>query len=230
MTNQWDYYADLYNKGIGLEGDKLHIRLINPVIEEFIGNVKNKTILDAGCGNGYLVKKLAKHAKKIVGIDSSRKLLDYAVKNVGEIKNTELIFSDLLQKLPFIDESFDVIIANMILQYLPKIDNFISETVRILKNKGILIIIIDHPAHSLFYRAQELIGRKNEKFLSSNNYFTEEERKKKSLWDKAVLNYYHRPLKFYLNSFTRKFKLQFVEEKTENDEIPRIAAFKWTKL
>ena len=91
------------------------------------------------------------------------------------------------------------------------------------------IVIIDHPAHALFLRAQELVGKKNGKFLTSASYFTPGLRLKKSLWGKATLEYYHRPLKEYLNVFTNKFRLQKFEELVEDEEVPRIAGFLWQK-
>lgn len=227
MDNQWDKYAKLYNQGIGKEGDQLHTKLIDPIIFDFIGRYQSKTILDVGCGNGYLLKKLASQAKKVVGIDSSRKLLQYARGLISQ--NCQLILADLNKKFPLKPNSFDIVIANMVVQYLPTLNRFVVETARVLKKKGILVIILDHPAHALFLRAQGLVGARNKKFIDSDSYFKLGKRRKHSLWDKAILEYYHRPIKDYLNPFTPYFYLEKLEEKTSDGELPRILGMKWVK-
>lgn len=210
MSNQWDTYAELYDTGIGTNGDLLHTSLINPLIERYMGNKKYEAILDAGCGNGYLLKILAGNVQRVVGIDASEKLLSTAAKKTKGLSNASIVSGDIAQKLPFKSGSFDLVIANMVLQYLPSLDVFASESARIVKPGGSLIVIVDHPAHALFLRAQELAGKKNEKFLTSASYFTPGKRSKKSLWDKATLKYFHRPLEAYVNPFTKYFSLDSI--------------------
>jgi len=84
----------------------------------------------------------------------------------------------------------------------------------------VLIVIIDHPGHALFLRAQELTGKKNEKFLDSASYFQPGLRKKKSLWDKAILEYYHRPVMDYINVFTPYFHLIKLLKKARMEKFP----------
>ena len=226
---QWNKYASLYNKGIGKSGDMLHQDLIDPIIFGFINSWKESSVLDAGCGNGYLVNKLALLAKQIVGVDASEKLLKSATSQVLH-KNASFQLADITKKLPFGNSNFDVVIANMVIQYLPLLENFAKESSRLLKVNGKLIIIIDHPSHALFLRAQELIGKKNDKFLSSGSYFKSGLRKKKSLWDKAILEYYHRPIMEYINIFSDYFRLERMEEKTEDGEMPRILGLLWSNV
>lgn len=223
---QWETYADLYHKGKGLAGDDLHNDLIQPILDDFLGDYSGRTILDAGCGNGFLSHQLAQTAKKVVGIDVSGKLLQYAATNKkGE--NVSFKKADLTQKLSFQDSQFDIVVSVMVLQYLPQISRFASECSRILKPEGKLIVVIDHPSHALFLRAQELVGKKNEKFITSGSYFKSGLRKKHSLWNKAILQYYHRPVSFYLNSFVDRFRLVRLKETKPDNEVPRILGLNW---
>lgn len=227
--NQWDKVAKLYEQGIGEEGDPLHQKYIDPLIFDFLGKLRNATILDAGCGNGYLFKKLEKYADRIVGVDSSKELLKFAKQKINLPKKTVVRHANLLEKLSQETASFDAVIANMVLQYLPRLTTCVAEANRVLKPQGMLIVIVDHPAHQLFTRAQELLGKKNEKFLTSESYFKMQKRTKLSLWDKAVLEYYHRPISEYLNPFTLNFHLEQVVENSEDGEMPRILGLKWVK-
>lgn len=228
-ANQWDKYADLYNKGIGLAGDSLHVKFIDPLIRKYIYSKFNKLIVDIGCGNGYLLRKLSNYAEKVIGIDSSIKLLQYAKINTKPYSNIQLIQADISKTIPLDNDACNIVITNMVLQYLPKLAFFAKEVHRILKPDGIFVTIIDHPCHSLFLRAQELLGKKDSKFITTGSYFFEELRLKKSLWDKAKLEYYHRPIMKYINTFSPFFKLDKIDELTENNEMPRILGMKWIK-
>lgn len=226
---QWNQYAELYHQGKGISGDDLHNDLIKPTLDKFLGDYSGKRVLDAGCGNGFLENYLAEKAKQVVGIDSSEKLLSFAKKNISQ-ENVEFKQENLLEKLPVADSSFDIVIANMVLQYLPELSIFAQETERTLKPNGTFLMFIDHPSHALFLRAQELMGKKNEKFINSGGYFESGLRKKHSLWNQAILQYYHRPLSNYLNVFSKHLRLDQVEEVSNDGEIPRILGAKWTFL
>lgn len=227
--NQWDTHARLFDEGVGEGGDELHQKLIDPLIFRFLGDFASSSILDVGCGNGYLLKKLAKQAKKVVGIDYSKELVSIAKRHVHNFKNIRIQNVDIVDPLPFPDAMFDVVIANMVLQYVPTLETFALSARHVLKPGDLLIIIIDHPVHSLFFRAQALTGKKETKFIENKSYFKPGLRRKKSLWDKAILNYFHRPLKDYSNVFTPHFKLEELDELSIDNEIPRIAGFKWKK-
>ena len=227
--NQWDKVAEIYHHGIGRKGDRLHQKYIDPLIFEFRDGVKKADILDAGCGNGYLLHGLAKYAKSMVGLDYSKRLLDFAKEHTRPLKNVLLLHANLVKDLPLKDSSFDVVIANMVLQYLPQLKTFAKEAFRVLKKQGIFIVTVDHPGHQLFLRAQELKGHENKKFVNTGSYFKPEMRLERSLWDKALLEYFHRPISDYLNPFTPYFTLEKMEENSEDGECPRILALKWEK-
>lgn len=227
--NQWDKMAEIYHRGIGRRGDRLHQKYIDPLIFEFLTGVKRADILDAGCGNGYLLHGLAKYAKSMVGLDYSKRLLDFAKEHTKPLKNVLLLHANLVKNLPLKDNSFDVVIANMVLQYLPQLTTFVKEASRVLKRQGLFIVTVDHPGHQLFLRAQELKGHENKKFVDTGSYFKPEMRLKNSLWDKALLEYFHRPIMDYLNPFASLFYLERMVENSEDGECPRILGLKWIK-
>jgi len=227
--SQWDTYADLIDKNMGNSGDRLHKTIIEPIILSFIQNIKNPNVLDVGCGNGFLLRKLSLTSVSVVGIDSSDELVKKAKRQIVGIDNVSVKYSDIATQLPFHKETFDIVIASMVLQYLPNIDIFALEAYRTLKQGGILVVIIDHPSHVLFERAGELMGHKSKKFIDCGSYFEIAKKRKRSLWNQAELYFYHRPMQEYLNSFSRYFKLETMKEKTLDNEVPRICGFKWVR-
>jgi len=228
VLNQWDTYAIVYDEGIGSYGqESLHKNLIDPLILRFLQSYKKSAILEVGCGNGYLLKKLAANARMVVGLDSSRELLSIARRNTSGLKNLSLDHGDITKTLPYANATFDIVIANMVFQYVPQLKKFAQESSRVLKHGGSLVVIVDPPGRALYVRAQELTGKKSEKFLTSASYFTSGKRTKKSLWGKAILEYYHRLTEEYINPFTPYFHLETMTELTEDGEMPRILSLKW---
>ena len=58
------------------------MRIINH-IEKFVPDLKNREILDLGCGRGYDLIELVKYGYNAVGIDINQEYLDFA-KNMAQ--------------------------------------------------------------------------------------------------------------------------------------------------
>ena len=62
----------------GDEGDFTRKYLLNSAIFEFAGDVAGKSVLDAGCGQGYLCRLLAKQGAVVTGVEPSDPWYTYA--------------------------------------------------------------------------------------------------------------------------------------------------------
>ena len=62
------------------DGDFARIHLLNPSILKLLGDVKGRKILDAGCGQGYLCRILARKGAIMTGIEPSF-IVIHAIKN-----------------------------------------------------------------------------------------------------------------------------------------------------
>lgn len=84
-------------------------------VMELIDADKNSTILDLGCGNGALSKKLKDKGFVVKGIDASKELLDTARKSYPDI---EFIQADATSfSLP---EPVDVVFSNAVFHWIDK--------------------------------------------------------------------------------------------------------------
>ena len=103
--------------------------------------VKNKTVLDIGCGLGLGSNFLAKHgAKSVLGIDNSLKAINYAkTKFVGS--NIKFMRWNALQ-LNELKTEYDVVVALEVIEHLPNDSyaKFIKQIAKVLKKKGICIL------------------------------------------------------------------------------------------
>jgi len=79
---------------------------------------RDSRVLDAGCGSGLLFKDLVGRTRLIVGIDTSRNLLQEARRKAQRYRNVAVIMADA-DSMPFGSETFDAVFAVTLLQNTP---------------------------------------------------------------------------------------------------------------
>lgn len=100
-------------------------------------------VLEIGCGDGTFwtsnKEKLPPHVSLSL-TDISDGMLRDARRNLSSIDHDGFSFYTAdAHHLPFVDQSFDLVIANHVLFYLEDFSQACQEICRVLKNKGILI-------------------------------------------------------------------------------------------
>jgi ubiquinone/menaquinone biosynthesis C-methylase UbiE len=230
---QWDSSASWYDQNMGETGDQLNHQIIKPKLMEVLGDLSRRVILDSGCGSGYLAAELAQTAKQVVGIDFSEKFIELCKTKYIASKNLSFQTADVSKKLPFESSTFNTIISKMVLQYVPKINIFASEAYRVSKHKGELIIIVDHPFHTQYFYAQQEAGKPNPKYPKLNNYYSNQEQSKLSLWGKVELTWYPKTVSQYVLVFVdvgwKLTDIQELSETKEDSTLPRILMLKFLK-
>jgi 2-polyprenyl-3-methyl-5-hydroxy-6-metoxy-1,4-benzoquinol methylase len=101
---------------------------------------KGSKCLELGCGGGQNAIEYANKGLEVHGIDSSEELLKTAQELA--LKESNLSFSnvDLNQKMPFENETFDLVVVVGTLQYLMEPSTCIKDVARILKPGGYFIV------------------------------------------------------------------------------------------
>jgi len=140
-----------------------------------------KKVLDLGCGSGYGTFGLSSSCKHITGVDISEEAILYAKSKYSK-PNLNFVNIDDIQetKLPFKDESFDMVISFQVIEHIPNTNEFLSEAKRVLKTEGILIIATPNRENRLFgfqrpwniFHVKEFSGLSLKKYLCK--YFSEE--------------------------------------------------------
>lgn len=90
------------------------------------------SILDMGCGPGYVSAAAAERGAVPIGLDFSRQMIEIARKMFPHVEFRE---GDA-QNLPFADTSFDRVVANFALLHLADPERACAEACRVLKPGG----------------------------------------------------------------------------------------------
>lgn len=103
-------------------------------------NVSPENILDAGCGTGFCTRILDKKFSKAktIGVDLAPGMINFAKQQKGFFNKIEYQVADV-EKLPFIDNSFDLVFSNLAVQWLVEPKQAFLELNRVLKPGGLLI-------------------------------------------------------------------------------------------
>lgn len=75
---RWDAFADTYSKNHNEQGDIHKEVFLNPTLFSLMGELKDKHILDAGCGEGYLSRLLSKSGSNVTAVDYSLRMIEIA--------------------------------------------------------------------------------------------------------------------------------------------------------
>ena len=113
-------------------------------LKELFPDMKNKTILDLGCGYGWHCKYAAENgAKQILGIDLSENMIREAKKKNNDPKIKYEVCG--LDNFSYPKNTFDCVVSNLVLHYINDLDEIYKKVYRTLKPGGTFIFNIEHP-------------------------------------------------------------------------------------
>ena len=95
-------------------------------------------VLELGCGTGNMWKNresIISNCSKLILSDFSEGMVAVTKENVGNYDNIEYKVIDI-QEIPYENETFDIVIANMMLYHVPDIHKGLTEVRRVLKKDG----------------------------------------------------------------------------------------------
>jgi len=113
----------------------------------YIVDSKDKKVLDAGAGTGRVSVRLAEAGADVTALDICPEMLNILKTKTSKIKT---VVGDM-EHMPFEDDSFDMVFSALSLIHLKKIEPFLDECYRVLKNDGKLVLVNIH------YRKPEML-------------------------------------------------------------------------
>lgn len=226
-NTSWDAQAKWYDKIVGEDGSYYHKQVIIPNLLKRLGEIKNKKIVDIGCGQGFFCRILAKHNANVIGIDLSKKLIDIA-KQYPSSKNLEYYVANS-EDLSFLEKnSFDYAISILSIGNIRNIEKTFEEIYKILKQNGKFIFVIIHPCFRIPRQSSwEYEQDSKIQYRRIHRYFSEMEipiithpgkvKNQDKIYDHDYSLMFHRPLQTLFKSLIKKnFLISDLEEWCSN--------------
>lgn len=146
VATQWDRNADVWTDQVRNRWDIFREHYNNPAFLEFAGDMRGKTVLDAGCGEGHNTRMFARRGARITGVDLSAKMIEFAraeeIREPLGIRYQRASYTNLAE---FRADSFDAVISTMALMDGPDFPRAMGEVTRVLRPGGTLAFSILHP-------------------------------------------------------------------------------------
>ncbi len=172
----------------GDEGDFARQHLLNRALFALLEDAAGKNVLDAGCGQGYLCRMLAKRDAIVTGVEPAEAWYRYSVEREQREPLGITYIQQDLSTFTSHKDTFDIVIANMVFMDIPDYKTAIHNCIASLKQSGTFIFSILHPCF------EEDANEWNKKgYVEVREYL-------KDYTIKTGYAYtFHRPLSSYLN-------------------------------
>jgi SAM-dependent methyltransferase len=146
VAQAWDGNADSWAEQVRRGGDAYREHYNNPAFLEFIGDLSGRRVLDAGCGEGYNTRILARRGAHLTGVDLSARMIELA-RNEEQREPLGISyevgsFSDLSI---FAAATFAAAVSFMALMDGPDFPGAMRAIYRVLKPGGTLTFSQIHP-------------------------------------------------------------------------------------
>lgn len=216
MSRQNIYDNDIFFQGykkIREKENNMNDTVEKPMLFSLLPDLKNKKVLDLGCGYGEnCVKFIKMGAEKVVGIDISEKMLDIAQKENSDEK---------------------VVYLNLAMEDISQInEKLVSDIYNLMNNGGYLVFTQEHPlvtCHSTGERWTK-DEEDNKMYANISNYTISG--KRESVWFIDNVTIYHRNFSDLINVLIETgFKMEKIVESIGVDNVhrPDFIAFKALK-
>ena len=137
-------FSELAEKWWDKSGDFKPLHIINPLRANYISSkvdLKNKKVLDVGCGGGILSEALHDAGAIVTGIDAAGPGIEiakiHANENSKSIKYMESTAEGLFESS---EERFDVVVCPEVLEHVPDPKLLVKTCIDLLKPEGLLFL------------------------------------------------------------------------------------------
>jgi 2-polyprenyl-6-hydroxyphenyl methylase/3-demethylubiquinone-9 3-methyltransferase len=100
---------------------------------------QGKSVLDLGCGGGFVSEELARRGACVVGVDPASALVEVAKNHARESKLEIDYRVGTGEAIPAADASFDVVVCVDVLEHVADLDKVLKEVHRVLKPGGLFL-------------------------------------------------------------------------------------------
>jgi SAM-dependent methyltransferase len=146
----WNRKARFWDELHGDNGNTFHRRLIEPSVLQLLELEPREAVLDIGCGNGALARRLAERGARVTAFDFSEEMIRLAKRrNPIDAPSIDYHIIDATDEEAMSQlgaGQFDAITCTMTLMDIPVIDPLFRAAARLLRAAGRFVFSTQHPA------------------------------------------------------------------------------------
>lgn len=194
-SKYFDQISEIYNSNFKniKSGKNFEFRKRAEIINSLIGN-SGSSIIDLGCGNGSIIKKILQNhskIKQVTLIDYSKNMLLLAKKNLIRFKIKKKFLKKDIFKI-YLKGKTDIVLCIGVLGHVINSKKLIFKMSQLIKQDGILLIQYTKKKHifSIIYRMLLfVIKRKGENYFWHNEKNLNKELLNRNFVLKKKINY-----------------------------------------
>jgi len=185
-----------------------------PIFMDFMDEVKEKNILDLGCGTAAFGNELLDlGAGSYTGIEGSRNMVERSQETMTRA-NGKVIHA-AIEEWEFPSSSYDMVVSRLVLHYINDIVAIFDKVYNALAHGGTFIFSVEHPVITSSYGTFKPEGFKQEWIV--DNYFYAGAREQEWLGGKVIK--YHRTIEDYFVGLQKAgFVIESLKESRPREE------------
>lgn len=142
VIDSWSKNVSQWTSAVQLGQIETRQCVTNQAIVDAVLQQSPESVIDIGCGEGWLVRALSPHAVQLLGVDAVPSLVEQA-RALGGGEFRVASYEAIAQGV--IDRRFDVAVCNFSLIGKESVEQLIAATPMFLKPDGVLIVQTLHP-------------------------------------------------------------------------------------
>lgn len=210
----WGKVATWYDAHLQTD-DTYHSQVVIPNLLRLINLKKDESLLELGCGQGFVLEKFLPQSKHLTGVDIGKELIE-----IAKQKNKDIAYSVGSAEDPQIlkGQTFDVIMIVLAIQNMKHLNLVMENVSRLLKANGRVYLVLNHPTFRIPQHTTWMFTEdKKTQMRVVDMYMTEKEisidMNPGQTENKKITPSFHRPLQVYSKSFIKNnFAITKIEE------------------
>lgn len=210
MNTSWGAVASWYDTLLRGEGT-YQKEIILPNLVRLLEPLKNKNVIDIGCGQGFFAFALSEAGATVSGFDVASELITQAQESAKKHPTLNVSFNIAkAHTLPSKESSFTAALFILSLQNILEYREALAETGRVLQKEGEIFIVLNHPAFRIpggsswgFDEGTRTQYRRIERYALPFSSTIDMTPGTKNPKEKKYTVSFHRPLQDYIKALTK---------------------------
>lgn len=129
----WTRLADWWRRE--LASDPTYDEVVTPLLLDLLDPRPGHHYLDLGCGDGRVMRTVARHGARVHGLDL----------NLDLVRMAGVVAVARLPWIPIDDDVYDGTYSVLTLEHISDHGRFFVEAARVTKQAGVMVVVMNHP-------------------------------------------------------------------------------------